>query len=251
MFYENKTLDQAFEFIKNSPFDVFCLQEVPEIFLSTLKTLPCEIAYTQETELTTSSKRFSTYSVTLSKMPIMGQGEISYTDSKPTLVSLIIRSIIDLPRAERIRTWENRKSFFVTIQNGSKVLQVFNLHLPLTYPTQRMRELVETMSHREADKQLIICGDFNILETFYIASLNWLFGGKISDWLLYKRERTTMQKYFEKLGLSNPLMRSSTHPISQSQLDHILVPERAAVQKASVIRNRFGSDHNPIMVEIS
>ncbi len=251
MFYENKTLDQAFEFIKNSPFDIFCLQEVPEAFLSKLKTLPCEMAYVKEIELTTSSTQFAVYSVTLSKTPLIEQGEASYANTKSNLGSLIIRSIIDLPRAERVTKWENRKSFFITVQNGSEMFQVFNLHLPLTFPAQRMKELIETMSHCKSEKQVIVCGDFNILETFYIASLNWLFGGKLSDWFFYKRERTSMQKYFENLSLSNPLRGHSTHPISRSQLDHILVPQHAKIHKAAVIKNRFGSDHNPIMVEIS
>lgn len=251
MFYENKTLDQAFEFIKNSPFDVFCLQEVPEAFLSKLKTLPYEMAYVKEIELTTSSTHFAVYSVTLSKAPILEQGEVSYANTKPNLGTLIIRSIIDLPRAERVTKWENRKSFFITTQNGSEMFQVFNLHLPLSFPAQRMRELNETMSRHQSRKQVVVCGDFNVLETFYIASLNWMFGGKLSDWFFYKRERSQMQKYFEKLSLSNPLKECSTHPISRSQLDHILVPQHAKIHKATVIKNRFGSDHNPIGVEIS
>ncbi len=249
MLYENKELDRAFEFIKNSNFDVFCIQEVSEEFLARLKSLPYSISYINEIKLTSAIRSFPVHSVILSKYPITKQEEIAFTDFLPPIRKKIIRYILSLLHTEKIIKRENRTSFFADIQTDFGPMRIFNLHLPLSYPMQRIKELKESMTNYNPENRTIICGDFNILETFYISVLNWLLGGRLSDWIFHNRERKYMEEYFKKLGFSNPLYRHVTHPLSQSQLDHILVPSPSVIKSVYVGTNRLGSDHCPIRIE--
>ncbi len=76
MFYRNREQDRAFEFIAKSDFDIFCLQEVPEIFLARLKTLPYHIAYRLDVERLLVKRVEQNYVVTLSKHSIATQNRL-------------------------------------------------------------------------------------------------------------------------------------------------------------------------------
>lgn len=247
MFFENKKLEEAFNFIKNAEFDIFCLQEVPGSILEKLEGLEYSLEKVEEIQLSTDSKTFPIYSVVLSKHPILKSQEIHFTDPLPPLRTKFTRFVLSFLRRERIIKWENRVSFFADVEIGIKPLRVFNLHLPLLTPTQRMNELQQAMQNKTDN--MIICGDFNILETFYISLLNWLLGGSLADWFLYSRERKGMEQRFHSLGLINHFRGRVTHGLAHSQLDHILVPENRKVKEVSVF-DANGSDHNPIKIEI-
>ena len=106
------------------------------------------------------------------------------------------------------------------------------------------------MQKNKLGDRTILCGDFNVLETFYISVLNWLLGGKFSDWFLYRNERKNIELYFKKVGFLNPFRNKITHTVSQSQLDHVVVPQGCNIIRSTVIANRFGSDHQAICVEV-
>lgn len=251
MLYENRKLDRAFEFIKNAPFDIFCLQEVPEKFLKRLETLPFHISYSVEVVLVAKTHSFPLYCVTLSKYSFIQQGEVSFEDSLTPIRSRIVSYILNFLNSVRVIKKSNRKGFYADIKLANGSLRIFNLHLPLTYPAQRIKELKQVLQHHNPDQQSIVCGDFNILETFHISMLNWLLGGSVTDWFFYKNERNSAEEYFKELGFANPLHKYITHPISQSQLDHILIPHSALVTNTSVLSDRIGSDHAPVRVEIN
>ena len=250
MLYENKELQNAFNFIQETTFDIFCLQEVPEDFLTSLKTLPYYCAYVCEVELSTKLRTIKTYSVTLSKYPIVNQEEIICDDIPYPFRTKMTRYLLGFLQDERVKGVTNRKAFFADVKVDGESVRIFNLHLPLSHPTQRIKELERAMQKNELGERIIICGDFNILETFYISILNWLLGGRISDWFLYRHERRNIELYFKKLGFFNPLRNKVTHPLSQSQLDHILVPRNSTVISSKVMTKRLGSDHQPICVEV-
>ena len=73
----------------------------------------------------------------------------------------------------------------------------------------------------------------------------------MSDALLYSRERTRIEQHFVEHQLTNPFAGGITHPVSQSQLDHILVSSSLSIKNAEILPDRIGSDHHPIHVEIS
>ena len=246
--FRNQELDRAFAFIKDNHFDFFCLQEVPEKFLKRLQTVSCFIAYSISIERVSKTSIVPLYNVILSKFPIIFQGEVPFENTWEKM-PFRTKLFIFIMKPFHFTKSQNRRGMYVDVNVKGKSLRIFNLHLALAYPAQRQRELEVAMTHYDVTQDHIICGDFNIVEFPHIVPLNWLFGGKVSDVLLYKRERMNIEGYFKKLQLVNPLRGFITHPFSHSQLDHILIPKSFSVITTAVLPDRIGSDHCIIRVE--
>lgn len=251
MLYRNRELDRAFDFIAESDFDIFCLQEVTEKFLKRLKTLPRSIAHRIDVERLFKGGTVHNYVVILSKHPIESQGEIPFPEYWH-LLPFRTRMFVRLMRPFGFSKIRNRGAIFADIRFPGlpNAVRVFNLHLILAQPTWRLKEFETAMAERDPARPSIVCGDFNILEKPHITPLNWILGGRAGDALLYNRERMRIERSFVEHQLVNPLAGGITHPLSQSQLDHILVSHSFSIKNASVIPDRFGSDHHPISVEI-
>lgn len=249
MLFRNKELDRAFEFISTSGFDVFCLQEVPQVFLDRLLTLPCHHAYTVDVDRVLPEGNMRNYLVILSRYPISNEHYFPFPDYWPTL-PWYTRALVHLLRPIGFSKVKNRSSFSVKVATPVGLLHVYNLHLVLAHPTLRLREFEQAMAAQEPERPTIVCGDFNILERAHITPLNWLFGGRVSDALRCRRERTLIEERFVAHELTNPLRGSVTHPLSSSQLDHILVSHSLFIKNAVVISDRVGSDHHPICLEV-
>jgi endonuclease/exonuclease/phosphatase family metal-dependent hydrolase len=145
----------------------------------------------------------------------------------------------------------NRHALISDINTPHGVIRVFNIHIILLHPDVRMCELELAMMKHDPKRPTIVCGDFNILESPHITPLNLLLGGRVSDVLLYSRERKLVEKRFFEYELHNPLRGRNTHPVSRSQLDHILVSKNFSIKTADVIADRRGSDHRAIRVELA
>lgn len=250
--YRNRQLDRVFEFVAHAEFDIFCLQEVPDSFLARLKTLPYSIAYRIDVERLFTGRPVLNYVVILSKHPIEAQGEIPFPDYWP-LLPFYTRFFVRLMRPLGFSKIRNRGAVYadVRIPGVLRAIRIFNLHLILANPSWRLKEFEKAMTERDPARPTIVCGDFNTLERPHITPLNWILGGKISEGLLYTRERTLIEERFVEHELSNPLRGQSTHPFSRSQLDHILVSQAFTIKHASVLPDRTGSDHHPIRVEVA
>lgn len=249
MLYRNCEQDRAFAFVSKSDFDIFCLQEVPEDFLTRLKSLPYHIAFRSERELLFKSGSVHNYVVILSKHPILNECGIPLPDYWP-LLSLRTKLFVYFMRWQHWTKIQNRSDLYADIATPLGTVRVFNLHTTLTHPDLRLQEFERAMMKRDPSHPTIVCGDFNTLESWRIAILNWLLGSTVTETLLYKRERTRIEKHFVEHELVNPLAGSITHPFSHSQLDHILVSHSFSIKKAEVLPDRIGSDHHPIHVEI-
>lgn len=250
MLYRNRELDRAFDFIAQSDFDIFCLQEVPEDFLTRLKSLPSAIAFHVDTEKVFSTGVVPMYHVILSKHPLGAHGALPFIRPKQS-VSLRARLFTMLMRPFHFAFVQNRNGLYADVVLNGKTVRIFSLHLALTHPEERYREFEYAMTEHDPSHPAIVCGDFNILEKPHITPLNWLLGGNMHDVFFYKRERLHIEKKFAEHSLRNPLRGEVTHSLSRSQLDHILVSDSFSVQKASVLMDAYGSDHQPIRVEIS
>ena len=249
MLFRNRELDRAFKFIKESDFDIFCLQEVPEEFLKRLQTLHCSIAYRSDVERLFTERTNNNFVVTLSKHTITHQGEIRFPEYWH-LLPLRTRIFVSLMRPFHFSKIRNRGGLYVDVTIHKTSMRVFNLHLILAQPAWRIQEFEMAMTERDPSRPTIVCGDFNTIEAPHISILNWLLGGRVSDAFLHKRERTNVQERFLQHELVNSLAGSITHQLSRSQLDHILVSNSFSIKNASVLPDRIGSDHHPICVEI-
>ncbi len=250
MLFRNRELDRAFDFIAKSDFDIFCLQEVPEEFLKRLQSLPCRIAYRIDVERLFKEGTVRNYVVILSKHPIEAQGEIPFPEYWH-LLPWRTRLFVRLMRPFGFSKIRNRGGLYADLQINGLPLRVFNLHLILAQPTWRLKEFETAMVERDPARPTIVCGDFNTIQAPHISILNWILGGRISDAALYNRERTHLERRFVEHALTNALIGGITHPLSQSQLDHILVSHSFTIKNAEVLPDRIGSDHHPICVEIA
>jgi endonuclease/exonuclease/phosphatase family metal-dependent hydrolase len=247
MLFRNPDIDAALAFISKSNFDIFCLQEVPERFLLRLKTLPCSIAISNSTERLFGTGMSRDYNVILSKFPIVQQDEIpfpNYWDALPLRSRIFVR----LMRSFHFSKQQNRKALSADIEIGRGKVRVFNIHLYLARPEWRLKDFETALAKSDPSLPMIVCGDFNILESPHISILNWFMGGTLGDAFLHTRERTVMETRFIEYRLDNPLRGQVTHPFSRSQLDHILLSHQLVVKKAEVIPDRYGSDHHPVRV---
>ncbi len=248
--YRNQELNAAFEFIAHADFDIFCLQEVPGTFLKRLQALPYHIAFRTDVERFLPEGVVHNYIVTLSKYPFAGQGEIPFPEYW-SLLPLRARLFVHLMPSRYFSKIRNRGGLYVDVALRGTPVRVFNLHLILAHPVWRLKEFELAMAERDAARPSIVCGDLNTLEKPYIAFLNWLLGGRISDVLFYNRERTHLERRFIAHELTNALAGEATHALSRSQLDHILVSRSLSIKDAEVLPKRYGSDHHPIRVEIA
>ena len=249
MLFRNTEQDRAFAFIRDIDFDIFCLQEVPGRFLKRLQTFPFHIEHTIDTERGFSSTE-RLYLVILSRYPIKNQGVIPFPDYWP-LLPLYSRLFIRLMPSRLFSKSRNRGGMYADITIHDVLMRVFNLHLILMQPTWRLKEFELAMVERNPSQPTIVCGDFNIIESPRVSLLNWLHGGSPADTLLYRRERTHIEKRFVAHELVNPLRGETTHSFAGSQLDHILVSHSFSIKNASVLRDRIGSDHHPLRIEVT
>ncbi|HET9641416.1 MAG TPA: endonuclease/exonuclease/phosphatase family protein [Candidatus Paceibacterota bacterium] len=249
MLYRNRHLDDAFEFIRSAPYDVFCLQEVPDGMLERLGTLPGELAFRRDVEKVYADKTVSMHNVILSKYAIRASAEIDFPDYDhgEHLRTRLFRRIMPMHFPET----RDRGGLYADVDVDGQIVRVFNVHLILARPAWRLEEFERAMAERDPSLPTIVCGDFNTLEKPHITVLNWLFGAPLSHAALYRRERFIIEKRFVTHGLWNPLRGHPTHGMSRSQLDHILVSRQMAVSRAEVVRDRRGSDHHPIFAAIS
>ncbi|MHB8660692.1 MAG: endonuclease/exonuclease/phosphatase family protein [Minisyncoccota bacterium] len=248
MLYRNRELDRAFRFIAESDFDIFCLQEVPGEFLKRLQALPFHTVYRVDAEKVFPQGAVPMYNVIISKHAITGQGEIPFDDYWSE-VSLRTRLFTYAMRLLHFAPIRNRGGLYADITSNGRAIRVFCLHLMLAHPSWRIKEFERAMLKRDK-KPTIVCGDFNILEKLHITPLNWLMGGRFLDSFLHQRERTHIEKRFVAHELNNALRGEITHPLSRSQLDHILVSHVFSIKNAQILSDRVGSDHHPIRVEI-
>jgi endonuclease/exonuclease/phosphatase family metal-dependent hydrolase len=249
MLFRNRELDRAFEFIAHADFDIFCLQEVPQDFLERLLALPCHHAYTVDVERIFSETATPNYLVILSRHHITREARFAFPEYW-SLLPLRARAFVRLMRPFHFSKIRNRSGFFADIGFPGGSVRVFNLHLILAHPMWRLKEFEMAMAEKDSGKPTIVCGDFNILEKPHITLLNWLLGGRMTDALLYRRERTLIEERFVAHELVNALRGESTHKLSRSQLDHILVSRSFSIKSVAVLPDRIGSDHHPIRVEI-
>ncbi|MES2931379.1 MAG: endonuclease/exonuclease/phosphatase family protein [Patescibacteria group bacterium] len=254
--FENKRLDEAFAFLRALDFDILCLQEVPGEFMAQLRSLPYELASAVEyTYARKDGAPHQTLSVILSRYPIESHEEIEVPNwfLRPILRERIATNLLRFLRIWRwTRSTGNRRHLLAWIDIPDiGPTQVYSLHLTIHSPAARRIELDSVRAKYDQTRPAIMAGDFNIFDTYRVALPAWFFGATVLDTLMPWRERIWAERFFAHIGLQNPLRGLCTHQTTRCQLDHILVSESLEIAAASVVYERYGSDHNPVFVELA
>ena len=253
MLFRNRSLTRAIEFIERTEFDIFCLQEVPELFLEHLRTLPFSIVAAPDTDRRVRGAKATEYVVIVSRYPIVSSALIPLPYWNPHLP---LRGKLFAKLMYWLQLWAeglgNRHALYadIAVPGLPLPLRVFNLHLTLANPAWRIEEFEQALARRNSAQPSIICGDFNLTESPFVSPLNWILGGTVGDALLYRRERARLEERLAAQKFLNPLLGARTHAFARSQLDHILVSPHFKVRSAEVLSNRLGSDHHPICLSL-
>ncbi len=251
--YKNKDFKKILEFLQSLDFDIFALQEVPEDFIPQLKKLPYFLSQGVDWNMLTTSASNGAPNqinlVILSRYPIQNETIIPLPNyAQPKRWPLRVRLLQAMGWKH---PFSNKSALRVELLlSNAKVIQVFCAHLELFIPETRQREFDEIIQHKKNSMPAIVCGDFNLLELPHITLLNWLAGGRFSDFIFWWRERRVFKKKLSEYSLTNPLRGKMTHPIAFSQIDHILISNDMEVIAKHVLSDTVGSDHHPVMVEV-
>ena len=250
MLYRNLEQDRALEYIKNLDFDALCLQEVPENFLERLKTLPYHLVHALDVVFTKTRRRNKEetrlYHVILSRHVITASDTFEFLP-----LVLPYRTHLLVLLKEGIRgTLDKRGALYADIKLDKGLIRVFSLHLTLSSPSDRAREFGIIQNFLPKGFPAILAGDFNIVEHPLTKPFHWFFGASLAESSPWHDERSEVERRFWGWGLQNPLKGKITLGVSLSQLDHILVPQDAHVLQAEVVKDTYGSDHNPVFVEV-
>jgi endonuclease/exonuclease/phosphatase family metal-dependent hydrolase len=247
MFCYNKQHEDVLEFVRTLDADVLCMQEVPASLLAKLEALFPHSAHVVDSERVRGGSEWTNYNVILSKYPLSDVRTVLFD---PLPHPLRTHVTIFLMRPLGWAYTYNRSAVAARVKTPTGDVQVFSTHLTLASPASRAQEFAKVLSIRDESCPTVIAGDFNILESWYIKPLCWLFGAHIGESMPWYPERALFEKRFTDAQLINPLKGHVTHRISQSQLDHVLVSHSLTVDTAHVHAELYGSDHNPISVEL-
>ncbi len=248
MLFNNAQSERALVFLRDCGADIICLQEVPDPFLARLCELPYALVYAPETDRVFRGTRSHQNLIILSRYPIKSHTILPLPNRERERDPVRTRLFIGLMYllCKWARGTGERSALIAEIETPNGRIEVFNLHLPLHRALWRRKEFETIVGKRNPSMPTIVCGDFNTLESRRISILSWLLGGPFADSFFWRRERAHMEERFSAHALTNALRGRVTHPLSQSQLDHILLSRHFTFSEARAADDAVGSDHRPV-----
>jgi endonuclease/exonuclease/phosphatase family metal-dependent hydrolase len=236
---KNRQQKEGVDFLLSLNADIICLQELREEtvkYLHTIKGYFC----VPEIDLHIGNEVF--WKAILSKQKSSAVQTVPFIiKTKPCL------ALTQLPKI-KICT-EGRNFQYADFELEGKKIRVFNVHLSSTTGSlHRFKQLNEIQQYF-IKNGTIICGDFN---SFATPILNALVGlvYRYSFKEYFIREYDLLTHFAREHHLQVGYDKQVTHPLSRTHLDHILVPEMWSVKDAAIYKNRYGSDHRLMTVEV-
>lgn len=241
---ENRKIDAVVDFLNSQHSNIMCLQEVSHELYLRLKADSAYHVYQAIDEY---------HGDSLSYLVIAGRHPLANT-KKPHR-SFKFKKGLRTFIARLFRWREGQEYHYVDMDfslhkgdDTSSRIRFFNVHLDSAVgPWRRLRLFKQVLRRRDRNGRNIICGDFNVLNTWYA----WLYRLILGSWGdAWVKERSIFLKLFKKRRLKNIFDGFITHNTFASQLDYILVPEEVEVLSKKIFEESYGSDHKPILVEL-
>lgn len=217
-----------------------CLQELREETVRYLETLPTYFCVSS-LDLLIGKEVF--WKAIVSKQCPSAVRTVSFTiKTKPCL------ALTQLPKIKVCR--EGRNFQYADFEIDGEKMRAFNLHLASTSgPFHRFKQLDEVQQHF-IKNGTVLCGDFNTFGTpFLNAFVGLVYGYSWKEYLI--EEYDLLANFAKEHRLQFSCGRQITHPLSRTQLDHILVPEHWRVKSSALYKNRCGSDHRLMAAEVA
>ncbi|AVL53393.1 endonuclease [Roseobacter denitrificans] len=132
---------------------------------------------------------------------------------------------------------------------GTRPFRVVNLHTSAgVSPSVRQAELAETQRHFDHEGPCLVAGDFNSYAVPWLAPLLAIpLHYRPKDWLIF--ERRALNAWFRRRGFA-PALHGVTFPKFRLQMDQVFTRD-IMVETAAIERRLWGSDHRPILLDIS
>lgn len=242
---ENGDLDTVIGFLRAQDADIVCLQEVPEPLLKNLAALPSySFAKARDSYHRKNGKKFPSLLVILSKCK-MKAGSVKFKrQPKRSFIARLLgfEECLEFQYADVVFSEHHSES--------RKALRVFNVHLEsIAGPKLRIARFAQALRFLDARKKNLICGDLNIFRAWYSWGWRLILGCSWDE--LWFREYEVFEKMFARRGFANVFSGETTHAGSGNQLDYILIPEETKIIRRVLFEDAYGSDHKPMLVEIS
>ena len=249
----NARKEEVLKFLGSMSCDVFCLQEVSESLLEQLKVLPYKIVFGVDLIRQKKEETQTCYTVILTPHSIKSSNNILlYQNDPPKFRTATFIRLANLFGGAWTKLVGDRAGVCADIiLSNSNQFRIFSAHLSNIGPKQRLKEFNILADHLLEDGSNIIAGDFNVIDNPKLNFYNWLMGAPFSESLPWYHEREIMEDSFFDAGFSNPMRGKSTILFIKNQTDHILVPSRFTVLNTKILKDSFGSDHYPLIAEVS
>lgn len=241
---DNGDLDRITEFIRASDADIICLQEVTESLCSKIAELPSyALVEARDSYHWKNGAKIPLLLVILSRLKIRRARAVKFRrQPKRSLIARFLgyEECLEFQYAEVVLPHPSGQGM---------PFRVFNAHLEsVAGPKLRIARFAQVLRFLEDGKKNIICGDLNILRTWY----SWAWRFIVGSWdELWMAEYEVFGKMFARRGFVNVFDGETTHAWSGSQLDYILVPNEMKVIRHTLFEDTHGSDHKPMLVELS
>lgn len=239
---ENASFLQVTRFIKSQKADVICLQEVSHKLLKKLRKLSgytlaqaIDFYYVLEKR-----KKTPYYLVILSKLPFITQE----TFFIPTVqYDSILSQLFGLE--------ECIEGQYVDVVWKGKSVRIFNVHFQCyVRPKIRIEQFQSVVDQFHPESRNIICGDFNTYGFWHFnLVVGWVHNYSWEEF--FSSEKDLLIEMLKKHKLVNIFNWQSTHPWLQTQLDFIVTQKRIKVSKSVIFPDTYGSDHQPLRVQLT
>lgn len=243
----NKDIKKAIDSILSYNPDILCIQELQQGGLDYLKKFSdYNIIYSLDTEVRRKSK--NTFLVILTKYKIINNGNYKYYQDK-------ISSPFIICSKEIFGREKKHKSLYADIETTSEIKRIHNLHLSWPVgPEIRRKQFLHFLDAAKPNKSHLIFGDLNNFGKTINNVLAFIpFSYSLNEILV--NEKKVFKDFFKKHGLQNPFEGtiSSTWPwsFSGAQLDYILISKNVVIRDKYLLKETYGSDHKPQVLEIS
>lgn len=249
--YRNKNKDlknNLFRLIEQENPDILCIQEFPKNDLEIFENLNYKFKISKEYFINSSLRKNPSvflYTIILVK----NEFEILDFNVIPHL------SQEKIPFAYKIKKFTNLEieSLVVDVSYDNKKYRIVNSHLECvcspSFRIQNFKHILKYSNQNLGDKELILTGDYNTFSRFYSnIFLSFLYNYSFKD--LFINDFKVFQNIFETNNFSNIFQNLKTHTILPFQLDFILISNDLTFVEKKKIKNKYGSDHNPLTIKL-